>query len=80
MLNDTGSPGSTGTCTVTFGSAYASNPVIVCMLVKGATAWGTTATIQLTTQSSSAPVLTWANPSGLATSTSYKFSCHVIGI
>jgi len=80
MNTGTGSPGSTGTCTITFGSAYSSNPVIVCMLVKGATAWGSSATIQLTTESSSAPVLTWANPAALATSTSYKFSCHVLGV
>jgi hypothetical protein len=85
----TGSPGSTGTCTITFASTYANisttNPVIVCMPVKGATAWGNGATIHLTTESQTAPVLTWTNLVGgvataLTVSTSYKFNCFVVGI
>lgn len=81
MNTGTGSPGSTGTCTVTFGTAYVTNnPVIVCSLVKGATAWGNGATIQQTTESLTAPVFTWTNLVGgvataLTTSTSYKISC-----
>jgi len=76
----TGSPGSTGTCTVTFATAFPAVRPIVCMLVKGATAWGNGATIQETTESASAPVFTWTNlvggvATGLTVSTSYKFSC-----
>jgi len=81
----TGTPGSTGTCTVTFGTAYTTNaPPTVCMLVKGASTWGNGATIQETTESTSAPVFTWTNLVGgiataLTVSTSYKFSCISIG-
>jgi len=83
MPTGTGSPGSTGTCTVTFAKTYASAP-LVCMLVKGATAWGNGATIQLTTESSTAPVFTWTNLVGgvataLTVSTSYKFYCLAVG-
>lgn len=76
----TGSPGSTGTCTVTFATAFSAARPIVCMLVKGVTAWGNTSAIMETTESASAPVFTWTNSVGgvataLTTSTSYKFSC-----
>ncbi len=84
MNTGTGSPGSTGTCTVTLASAFSAARPIVCMLVKGATAWGNGATIQETTESASAPVFTWTNLVGgvataLTVSTSYKFSCLTIG-
>jgi len=81
----TGTPGSTGTCTVTFSKPFTTNiPVMSCMLARGATSWGNGATIQLTTESLSAPVLTWTNLVGgvattLTVSTSYKFNCIVIG-
>ena len=76
----TGSPGSTGTCTITFATAFPAARPIVCMLVKGATAWGNSSTIMETTESASAPVFTWTNLVGgvataLTVSTSYKFSC-----
>lgn len=76
----TGSPGSTGTCTITFATAFPAVRPIVCMLVKGATAWGNSSTIMETTESASAPIFTWTNiasgtPTALTTSTSYKFSC-----
>lgn len=76
----TGSPGSTGTCTVTFATAFLAARPVVCMLVKGATAWGNGSTIMETTESASAPVFTWTNivsgtPTALTVSTSYKFSC-----
>lgn len=80
MNTGTGSPAATGTCTVTFAGAYVTNmPIPVCMPVKGATAWTAPATIQLTTESLTAPVLTWTNGAALATSTSYKIACHVAG-
>jgi len=81
----TGSPGSTGTCTVTFKTVYATNaPVLVCSLVSGASAWGNGATIQETTESASAPVLTFTNLVGgvataLTVSTSYKVNCIALG-
>lgn len=83
----TGSPGSSGTCTITFAGttpSFGSAPPIVCMLVKGATQWGNGATIQLTTESATAPVFTWTNLVGgvataLTVSTSYKFNCIAHG-
>jgi hypothetical protein len=80
MSTGTGSPGSTGTCTVTFATAFSAARPIVCMLVKGASQWGNTSQIQETTESASAPVFTWTNSvvgvaTALTVSTSYKFSC-----
>lgn len=84
-VNTGTSPANTGTCTITFASAYlTNNPVIVCTLVSGASTWGNTATLQLTTESLSAPVFTWTNSvagvlTALTGSSSYKFACHVDG-
>jgi len=81
MNTGTGSPSSTGTCTVTFGSAYAANkPIMVCMLVDGASAWGNESVVRMSAQSLTAPVLSWTNEAsgsltGLTTSTNYKISC-----
>jgi hypothetical protein len=85
MNTGTGSPGNTGTCTITFATAYTTNsPVIICMLVDGASAWSNEAVIRQSTQSASAPVLTWTNEAtgvltGLTVSSSYKIGCHVFG-
>lgn len=79
-------PTSSGTCTVTFAAAYSTTaPVMTCMLVSGATAWGIESVIQLTTESTSAPVLTWTNIAGLILtnltgSSNYKFQCTSTGI
>lgn len=81
MNTGTGSPGSTGTCTVTFAAAYVTNkPVMVCALVDGAAVWGNEAVVRISTQSLTAPVLTWTNEvtgvlTGLTVSTNYKLSC-----
>jgi hypothetical protein len=81
----TGSPASSGTCTVTYHIAYdTNNPMWACQIITGATAWGNGANIQVTTESLTAPVFTWYNLNNgaltaLATSTSYKFSCINIG-
>jgi adhesin HecA-like repeat protein len=88
MSTGTGSPGSTGTCTVTFANAYVANltafPVLVCTLQDGASAWSNEAVIRVSTKSLTAPVLTWTNEAsgvltGLAVSSSYQISCFVGG-
>lgn len=81
MNTGTGSPSNTGTCTVTFAAGFTTNkPVMVCTLVDGASTWSNEAVVRLSTQSLTAPVLTWTNEAsgvltGLATSSSYKISC-----
>lgn len=79
------SVGSTGTVTLTFNQAYTgNNPVIVLTLVNGATAWGALATAKVSTQSLSAPVITWTNSAtgaavALTANTTYKISYMVVG-
>ena len=68
-----------GTCTITFYVPYDTAPPIVCMLVKGAADWAASATIRETTESATAPVLSWSNGSTITASTSYKFNCIVVG-
>jgi len=68
-----------GACTITFYVPYDTAPPIVCMLVKGAADWAASATIRETTESATAPVLTWSNGSTITASTSYKFNCIVVG-
>ncbi len=80
----TGTPGNTGTCTVTYTATTTNTSPTVCMLVSGATAWGNNATIRQTTESATAPVFTWFNHvngalTALTVSTSYKFSCVMMG-
>jgi uncharacterized protein with FMN-binding domain len=78
------SVGSTGTVTLTFNGAYVThNPVIVCTLVKGATDWGVLATVRITTESLTAPILTWNNSAtgaavALTANTTYKIHYVVI--
>jgi hypothetical protein len=85
LTTGSASVGSTGTITLTFNSAYTGNsPVILLTLVKGATDWGALATARITTQSNSAPVITWNNSAtgtavALTVSTTYKISYQVIG-
>lgn len=81
------SPTSSGTCTITYGTAYANASPLVCMLVDGASAWGLESVVRQSTASASAPVLTWANVSGFAltnltasSSAGYKISCSQLGI
>lgn len=79
------SPSGVGTCTVTFASAFTNPPVMSCMLVAGATAWAAASVIHVTTESTTAPVLSWRHaPSGstsiLTAATTYKFSCVNVGI
>src|ERR1700674_2175656 len=84
-MNTGTAPSSSGTCTTTFAHAYVTNaPVMACMLVSGASAWGNTASLELTTESVSAPVLTWTNAVAgvlgiLTGSSSYKMSCIIVG-
>jgi hypothetical protein len=84
-MNTGTAPSSSGTCTVTFAHAYVTNaPVMACMLVSGASGWGSTANLLLTTESVSAPVLSWDNSiagvlGALTGSSSYKMSCLAIG-
>lgn len=79
------SVGSTGTVTLTFNQAYTGNtPVIVLTLVNGATAWGALATAKISTQSLSAPIITWTNSAtgaavALTANTTYKISYMVVG-
>lgn len=78
------SPSSSGTCTVTFATAFGATVIPVCMLASGASSWGAESTLILTTDSLSAPVLSWTNVSALAlanltASTSYKMKCIVRG-
>jgi len=81
----TGTPGSTGTCTITYANGFITNtPIWACTLISGASNWGNGATIQVTTESLTAPVFTWNNLVGgvataLTTSSNYKFSCVNIG-
>lgn len=78
-------PSSSGTCTVTFATAFiTNNPVMVCMLVSGASTWGGMSTLIITTQSLTAPVLTWDNTAAgalavLTASSTYKMSCLSVG-
>jgi hypothetical protein len=78
------SVGSTGTVTLTFNGAYVTHtPVIVCTLVKGATDWGALATVRVTTESVSAPVITWNNSAtgaavALTANTTYKIAYTII--
>lgn len=73
-------PASAGTCTVTFNSAYVTNfPVCVIGLVSGASSWGSTASVSITTESLTLPQITWDNSvagvlGGLTGSSSYKLS------
>lgn len=77
---------SSGTCTVTLASAYVTTKApMVCMLASGASNWGGNSTLILTTESLTAPVVSWANvaslvAANLTASSSYKFSCIVVGI
>ncbi len=76
----TGSPGSSGTITLTFNATMGTNsPVCVTSLTKGATDWSVNSTVRITTQSTTAPVFSWLSASAtalvtLATSTNYKIS------
>lgn len=82
-------PSSSGTCTITYAKTYSSllssSPgVLACMLVSGASSWGNSSTIILTTESLTAPVLTWTNDAAgtltsLTGSSSVKFQCVVVG-
>jgi hypothetical protein len=80
------SPSSSGTCTVTLASTYVTTRApMVCMLVSGASNWGGNSTLILTTESLTAPIVSWANVASLAAanltaSSSYKFSCLLMGI
>lgn len=77
-------PSGTGTCTITFVGTFTNPPIMVCMLVDGATAWGAMSTIRVSTESATAPVVTWVDTAGgilsnLTGSTTYKMSCHAWG-
>lgn len=73
-------PASTGTCTVTFNSAYVTNfPVCIIGLTSGAASWGSTASVSITTESLTAMQVTWDNSTAgllgaLTASSSYKLS------
>jgi hypothetical protein len=75
-----GAPGSTGSITLTFNASQGTNsPVCTVQLVSGAAAWGVNASTTITTQSSTAPVISWSNNSAtaavaLTVSTNYKMS------
>jgi len=85
MPTGTGAPGSTGTCTVTFSTAYLTNkPQVICTLQDGASAWGNEAVLRVSTSSLSAPVIAWTNEAsgaltGLTVSTSYQIACITMG-
>lgn len=78
------SVGSTGTVTLTFNGAYVTNqPVIVLTLVNGSAGWGALATCKISTQSLTAPVITWNNSAtgaavALSTGQTYKIAYMVI--
>ena len=61
----TGSPGSTGTITLTFLGTYAgpssTNPVCTYSVDNSGTAWGNEAGTQISTQSTTAPAFNWYN-------------------
>lgn len=88
LTTGSGTPGSTGTVTLTFNSTYSTNvPVIVLTGTKGSTgSWATCANFQVTTTSLTAPVITWTNgvctsttPTALSTATVYSIAYVVIG-
>lgn len=85
LTTGSGSPSSTGTITLTFNAANGTNsPVCIAGLVKGGTDWSVSSTVRVTTQSTTAPVFSWASQSAtaavnLTTSTTYKMSYLCIG-
>lgn len=80
ITTGTGSPGSSGTITLTFNATMGSNsPACITSLTKGATDWSVNSTVRVTTQSTTAPVFSWTSASAtalvaLSTSTNYKIS------
>lgn len=76
---------SSGAVTLTFNSAYVTNnPVIVLSPLSGSQAWGNTSTFAVTTESLSAPVITWSNSvngalTNVTASATYKIAYLVIG-
>lgn len=85
LTTGSGSPGSTGTITLTFNNAMGVNsPVCLASLTAGATDWQVNSTVRVTTQSTTAPVFSWASASAtaavaLTASTNYKISYVCIG-
>lgn len=81
MTTGTGPSGS-GTCTFTFSGTYSTNmPGCTPTLMNtGATAWGATSTVFISTESLTAPQFTWnTNAGGLTASTTYKMLVVCIG-
>lgn len=79
----TGAPGSSGTVTLTFVGTYsgpgATNPVCVYNVDNSGTAWGNEAGTQVSTQSTTAPIVAWFNvnsvvATALTTSSPYRIS------
>jgi hypothetical protein len=85
LTTGTGSPGSTGTVTLTFNAANGTNsPVCIAGLTSGASAWSVNSSVNVTTQSTTAPVFSWASASAIAAvaltaSTNYKMTYICIG-
>jgi len=84
----TGSPGTTGTITLTFAGTFAApsgiGPLCVVTVNNSGTAWGNMAIVQNSTQSTTAPLIAWANSVGgtltaLTVSSPYRidYSCVI---
>lgn len=85
QTGSSGSPGSTGTVTLTFATGYTTNmPVIVLTMQDGTAAWAVNATARISTKSLTAPVIAWGNQSvsagvTLTTSKIYQINYIVVG-
>lgn len=73
-------PGTSGTTTVTYAGTWVTNgstlPALSCMLKNGTGTWNARATLILSTDSTTAPVITWDNNgSALTAASTYFFKC-----
>lgn len=79
----TGSPGSTGTITLTFAGTFTgatgAAPICQFFIDNSGTAWGGEAVIQTNTQSTTAPVIAWANINAVALANLSASSPYRIG-
>lgn len=83
LTTGSGSPGTTGTVTLTFAGIFAgagnNTPILIVGIDNSGTAWGNQASVSVNTQSQTAPVIAWTNTASgvltaLATASAYRIS------
>jgi len=81
LSTGSGSPGATGTVTLTFTGTWGTNATVcVVTLEDGAAAWNGDAAVKLVSTSATNAVIAWSNNAvGLTASTTYKITYVCIG-